>query len=683
MNMKQNKNNPLITRLNVLFFLVFVLFAILIIRLGVIQLVNGESYSKEANTSNHKTVKTSTPRGKIYDRNQRLIVDNEAVYSLVYTKERKTTQKEMLETAKKLAEIVSFKTNKLTERDLKDYWIITRPEEALGKLKEDELHNEKMSDQDLYKLQLERITTKDLATINGTEKETAAIFREMNKSSAYVPQIIKNKGVTKKEMAIVVENMHELPGIDVTVDWNRKYPHGSVFRSVLGNVSSAEEGLPSENLDYYLSRDYRRNDRVGKSQLELQYEDVLKGEKSVIEVETNKAGEVISEKVVSKGKVGNNLILTIDIELQKKIEEVLEKELIIAKNNGGGEFLNSAYAVVMNPQNGEVLAMSGKKFEKANGKTSVIDHALGTINSTFEMGSAVKGATILTGLDKGIITPGQVLLDEPIYLKGTKVKKSYTTMGYVNDLQALQRSSNVYMFKIAMGMLGKTYHKDMKLPMDPEAFQTFRNYFNQFGLGVKTGIDLPNEASGLPGIKYDPGYLLDFTIGQYDTYTPIQLAQYISTIANGGYRLQPHLVKEVTNQSSSGDDFVNYAIEPKVLNRIEMKKSDIDRVREGFRMVYQEPQGLAYSYFSQPPYNSYKLAGKTGTAESFYYDPIKKYLYTEKPTYNLTLVGYAPHENPEMAFAVVVPNTKTDTHPVNKRIGQGIVKAYFDLKNEE
>ncbi|MEH6943770.1 penicillin-binding transpeptidase domain-containing protein, partial [Bacillus sp. JJ722] len=336
----------------------------------------------------------------------------------------------------------------------------------------------------------------------------------------------------------------------------------------------------------------------------------------------------------------------------------------------------------MNPQTGEVLSMAGKKFDKVNEKTTVVDDALGTINSSFEMGSAVKGATVLTGLETGVIKPNQQFLDEPIYIKGTKEKKSVYNMGWVNDQTALQRSSNVYMFKIAMAMLGETYYKNIKLPIKPEAFQTFRYYFNQFGLGVRTGIDLPNESTGLPGKKYDPGYLLDFTIGQFDTYTPIQLAQYISTIANGGYRVQPHLVKEIMISSTNPDEMDVYkSVGTKVLNKVDMKKSHIDRVQEGFRMVYQEPGGSAYSHFNKPPYNKYKLAGKTGTAQSFYYDPVKKYLYKEKPTYNLTLVGYAPHDNPEMAFAVVVPNTKTDSHPINHRIGKGIVKSYFDLKN--
>ncbi|WP_042348729.1 peptidoglycan D,D-transpeptidase FtsI family protein [Bacillus massiliigorillae] len=669
-----------VIRLNLLFFIVFVLFVALILRLAVVQILDGEKYSRDASATTHRVVKTSNPRGKIYDRKHRIIVDNESTYAIVYSKEEKTTTKEMLDIARKLSQLIQLDTNKLTERDLKDYWIVTRPEQAVEKISPKEWKDTTKSDQDLYKLQLERINSKDLAAIDKNELEVAAILREMKKGYAYSSQIIKNKGVTDTEVAVVSEQLNELPGVDISIDWNRKYNYNDVFRSVLGNVSSSEDGLPSDKLEDFLSKGYSRNDRVGKSQIELQYEDLLQGEKSVSEIEMSKDGDLLYKKVINEGKVGKNLVLTIDMELQKKVEEVLTKELVMAKNNGGGEFLNSAFAVVMNPQTGEVLSMSGKKLENVNGKIKVIDHALGTINSSFEMGSSVKGATILTGFETGSIKPKQQFLDEPIYIKGTKVKKSVSTMGMLNDQTALQRSSNVYMFKVAMAMFGKTYYKDMKLPIKPEAFNTFRYYFNQFGLGIRTGIDLPNEAAGLPGNKYDPGYLLDFTIGQYDTYTPIQLTQYISTIANGGYRVQPHLLKEVLNPSDGME--VYKSVETKVLNKLDMKQSYIERVQEGFRKVYQEPGGTAYSYFSQPPYNEYKLAGKTGTAQSFYYDPVKKYLYKEQPTYNLTLVGYAPYDHPEIAFSVVVPNTKTDSHPVNKRIGQGIIKAYFDLKKE-
>jgi penicillin-binding protein A len=705
---KNKKKNYLSLRLNLLFFIVFICFSILVIKLGTLQIVQGEDFKKEIDRTENHIVREPVPRGKIFDRYGRLIVDNEGKNAISYTKAQDTKQEEILEVARKLSQMIEVNTDKLTQRDLKDFWILTNPDKARAKLTKAELTNKKLENTDLYKLQLERITEEEILkdlTSNEEEMQVAAIYREMAKGYALTPQIVKNEGVkikdnetqedtqketkqetekelgvTQKEIAVVSENLENLPGVDVFTDWKRIYPNGDAFRSILGNISSDEEGLPRELLDYYLARDYSRNDRVGKSQIEFQYEDVLSGQKAKTEYEVGQSGKVEQSKLISEGQRGKDLVLTIDLELQKQVEAILEKQLISGKQNGGGQFLDRAFVVMTNPKTGEVLAMSGKKLTQKNGKYEVDDYALGTFTSAYEMGSAVKGATILTGFQTGVIKPGTILRDEPIQLASTPIKKSWKTMGSINDLEALKRSSNVYMFKTAIRSLGSEYYHLMKLPLNYDAFDTYRYFFNQFGLGVRTGIDLPNEAIGLPG-NNSPNFLLDFTIGQYDTYTTMQLAQYISTIANDGYRAKLQLVKEIREPNLENKlGKIHHSFEPVILNRIDMKDEYIKRVQEGFRQVYQESGGTATSYFNSMPYRDYNLAGKTGTAQSFYYDSVKKKLYIDEPTFNLTLVGYAPFDNPEVAFSIVVPYVKTDKHPINKLIGQDIIKAYFDLK---
>lgn len=192
----------------------------------------------------------------------------------------------------------------------------------------------------------------------------------------------------------------------------------------------------------------------------------------------------------------------------------------------------------------------------------------------------------------------------------------------INDLYALKRSSNVYMFKTAIAIGKGTYRPNQSLQIDMNAFNVMRSHYAQFGLGVPTGIDLPNEQVGYKG-KIDPGrpgLLLDLAIGQFDTYTPLQMAQYVSTIANGGYRMEPHIVKEIREPVSDSKKIgpVITTVEPKVLNRIDAKASWIQHVQEGFREVMQDPQGTAYSAFYDAPY---KPAGKTGTAEGVYDGP--------------------------------------------------------------
>ncbi|MEW5320628.1 penicillin-binding protein 2 [Geobacillus thermoleovorans] len=681
--MKRKKRAQVPIRLNILFFFVFLLFSALILRLGVVQIVYGEDYRREVERTQDEIVSTPVPRGKIYDRFGRVIVDNTPQKAITYTRSKTTQPEEILDVARKLAQYIDIPDaeKKVTERDMKDYWILTHPEEAKQKVSEQE--RKKLADQGLtqkeidkkvYEWTLDRITKQDLAQISKAELEVIAIKHEMESGYALTPQTVKSKGVTDREYAVVSEHLSELPGVNTTVDWDRKYVYDNTFRSVLGSVTEEDEGVPRERLDYFLARDYSRNDRVGKSYLEMQYEEVLHGKKAKVKNVVDKSGNVISVEQVYPGERGKDLVLTIDAELQQKVEQIIQQEILATKRKGRSPLLDRAFVVMMNPKTGEVLAMAGKLLQ--DGK--FVDFAIGNITSAYAMGSAVKGATVLTGFQTGVLHPNTYIKDEPLYIKGTPVKKSWKTMGTINELTALKQSSNVYMFKTAIAIGGGVYRPHAPLRINPEAFTTIRHYFSQFGLGVKTGIDLPNELSGFQGQSTRGGFLLDLAIGQYDMYTPMQLAQYVSTIANGGYRMKPQLVKEIREPSADGKKLgrIMKRFEPVVLNRIDMKTEYIKRVQEGFRRVMQEPGGTAYSYFAGA---SYKPAGKTGTAEAFYDGPIQS--RRNDPTYNLTLVGYAPYNDPEVSFAVVVPwATQGESDGINDRIGRRILDAYFELK---
>ncbi|MED3751024.1 penicillin-binding protein 2 [Geobacillus stearothermophilus] len=681
--MKRKKRAQVPIRLNILFFFVFLLFSALILRLGVVQIVYGEDYRREVERTQDEIVSTPVPRGKIYDRFGRVIVDNTPQKAITYTRSKTTQPEEILDIARKLAQYIDIPDaeEKVTERDMKDYWILTHPEEAKKKVSEQE--RKKLADQGLtqkeidkkvYEWTLDRITKQDLAQISKSELEVIAIKHEMESGYALTPQTVKSKGVTDREYAVVSEHLSELPGVNTTVDWDRKYVYDNTFRSVLGSVTEEDEGVPRERLDYFLARDYSRNDRVGKSYLEMQYEEVLHGKKAKVKNVVDKSGRVVSVEEVYPGERGKDLVLTIDAELQQKVEEIIQQEILATKRKGRSPLLDRAFVVMMNPKTGEVLAMAGKLLQ--DGK--FVDFAIGNITSAYTMGSTVKGATVLTGFQTGVLHPNTYIKDEPLYIKGTKQKKSWKTMGTINELTALKQSSNVYMFKTAIAIGGGVYRPNAPLRINLEAFTTIRHYFSQFGLGVKTGIDLPNELSGFQGQGTLGGFLLDLAIGQYDMYTPMQLAQYVSTIANGGYRMKPQLVKEIREPSIDGKEpsRVIKRFEPIVLNRVDMKTEYIERVQEGFRRVMQEPGGMAYSYFASA---SYKPAGKTGTAQAYYDGPIKS--RRNDSTNNLTLVGYAPYNDPEVSFAVVVPwATQGASDGINNRIGRRILDAYFELK---
>ncbi|WP_235821830.1 peptidoglycan D,D-transpeptidase FtsI family protein [Gottfriedia acidiceleris] len=691
-NKPRQKKLILPTRLNVIFFIVFVLFSLLILRLGVLQIVKGEDYQAEVERTENLTEEIPVPRGKIFDRNGKVIVDNRALRKITYTRKKGTNRAEMLELATTLTNYLKMPVDKIMERDRKDYWLLTHEVEAKNLVSE--VENEKLKvkykdddaqyNKEYYALQLKSITESDINTLSNKDLQILAIYKQMSAGYALTAQSIKSKGVTEIEFAQISENLDQLPGVDVTTDWEREYVYKDTFRTILGNITTEKEGLPAENVDYYLARGYSRNDRVGKSYIEKQYEDVLKGTKGKAQISLNNNGDVENRKVIKEGESGSDLVLSLDIELQQKVDEIVQKELLTAKRTLNGKYVDRAFVTMMNPKTGELLAMSGKQIvrNKKTGKTEIQDFATGNINTSYEMGSAVKGATVLTGYQTNAINASTRILDTPMKIKGTKEKSSAgnRSLGLVNDLDALKKSSNIYMFQTAINIGKGHYVPNAPLDLDVGAFDIFRNSFSQFGLGVKTGIDLPIESIGFKGIEKKPGYLLDLSIGQYDTYTPLQLAQYISTIANGGYRVKPHIAKAI-KQPTIGEDqgVIRQEINTIILNRIEMKDDYIDRVKQGFYKVYNEQGGTAYKYFRG---TDYKPAGKTGTAQSFYGGPDYKKYKVLPETINLTLVGYAPFDNPEIAFSVVVPWMESDQAPVAKYIGRGILDEYFKLKKD-
>lgn len=682
-----NKKNPLPLRVNILFLTVFLLFSLLVLRLGIVQIVQGEDFKREVDRKEDYTVNNPVPRGKMLDRNLKIIVDNQSKNAITYTNEG-ATQKEMLEVAEKLAKLITQKTDKVRERDRKDFWIIKNPLLAKKLITSEEMalfKDKKLKDNDLYKLQLKRITEEKLAELSPQDLEELAIFRIMNSGYKFTPQIIKNEDVSSREFAIVSENLDDLPGVNAGTDWERKYPFNDTFKPVLGRITTTNEGLPADSIDYFMSRSYTRNDRVGKSYLEMEYEDVLRGEKEKVINVTNKAGHLIEKQLVSEGQRGKDLILSLDIDLQLAVEEIIKNELTAAKRSPGTGLLDRAYVILMNPATGEVLTMAGKRLVKDNktGETSLEDDALGNILNTFNVGSVVKGATVLTGYKNGVINSSTLIDDRGVKIADTEEKKSYKYLGVMNDISALKRSSNVYMFHTAIRLGKGVYRYDKPLDLNPNVWSTVRNSFASFGLGIRTGVDLPNEQTGAKGPNDPVGKVLDLVIGQYDTYSNMQLAQYVSTIANGGFRMQPRIVKEIRDPHSDngqlGPIYASYP--PVVLNEIGMKPQWMERVHTGFVQVMQSPGGTGYTFFGDAPYSP---AGKTGTAQAFYDGPERSKFKSAPDTMNLSLVGYAPSEHPEVAMAVMVPWAYQGNvdHRANMKIGRAVMDVYFRLKED-
>lgn len=654
-----------------IFIMVFV-FLIILLKLVNLQIGKVAEYKEKlADASVILIDGPSTPRGRIYDKNGKLLVDNKAVKTIYYKKNKNVSTKEEIKLAYLIADNIAVDYSKLTVTDLKNYWILTNSKEASNRLTDEEKEKyaeRKLSDSDINKLKFSRVTDSDIEKYNDLDKEAIYIYYLMNTGYSYDEKVIKNSNVTDEEYAYIATNVPKLNGFNVKLDWDRIYLYGDTLKTILGKVSTSSQGLPKELKDEYLKNGYSLTDRVGTSYLEYQYESYLKGTKAVYKLSSNNDYVLVSE-----GSKGNDLYLTIDIELQRRVEEIMVEEMINAKREPNTEYFNKAFVVISNPQTGEIYALAGKQIIWDNQTSSykVYDYTPGVTTAPITVGSVVKGASMTVGYKTGAIKIGTSFQDICIKLSGVKEKCSWSkNLGVLNDISAIQLSSNSYQFRTALLVAGIRYSYNKYAYIDPKYFDLYRNTFGEYGLGVKTGIDLPVESTGYKGVKQDAGLYLNFSIGQYDSYTPIQLAQYINTIANGGKRLKTELLKTV---KSSSDSSVIYNYEPVVLNEVNLDLQYRNRIKEAFNAVMRG--SLGYGFMGSAPNPS----GKTGTSESFYDSDDDGSIDTE--TITKSFVGYAPSDNPIMSIVVVAPDVSKPgngfTSNVHKRIASRISNHFF------
>lgn len=630
---------------------------VILINLFNIQVLKESYYENKVREMTETKVYSSTaPRGRIYDRNGILLVDNKPVKVIYYLKEVGVSTKEELKIADKLSKILEVDYSKITTNMLKEYYL--KVNSNLDLITDEEYKkykDRKLSKDDLHNLKLERIKEDDINSLN---KETAYIYYLMNNGYSYTEKIIKDENVSNEEYAIIAENVGILKGVNIRLDWERVYPYGITLRGILGNVGK----ITDEYKDYYISNGYKINDRVGISYLEYEYDKYLKGEKN--EYIRSSDG---TYKLVKEGKKGNDIYLNIDIKLQEEIENIIVNNIKRAKYEPNTNFLNRTYVILTDVKTGGIIALAGKKVIN----NSVYDISTENINMSYTVGSVVKGASHIVGYNTNALKIGEVRNDECIKIKGTPKKCSFMYLGYLNDLTALKRSSNTFQFHTAIKVGGSSYFYNMGLTIKDSAFNLYRDTFKEFGLGVKTEIDLPNEMLGLIGTKKDAGLLLDYSIGQYDTYTPIQLSQYITTIANNGVRIKPYILDKVVNNRGE----VMYDSRRLELNKVTTEEKYLNRIKEGFKMVL-EYGGTGSGYINL----NYKPAGKTGTSQTFI-DTNNDGLI-DKETISTTFVGYFPYDDPKISITVISPDVSTYTNTeyisfITKRIVTEVADAYF------
>ena len=629
--------------------IICLIFAVVSVRLVFLQIRNQEDYAAKLENYSSQKQTDSTARGEMVDRNGKVIAKTVSSHNIVYFPPKDTTSEEQWKLAQTFAKDFKVDHKGMTNSDYQDLYMFLHKDEKgnkdSGKNLLSEQEKETLTAEEQEKKIRSRITMKMVNELADDDiKDAFSVYLSMRKLPNNQNKVIL-EDVDSDSVAKLMENKDKYRGFDVNLgSWKREYPYKDTLRDVLGSITTSKQGVPSELRSDYEAMGYSLTDRVGQSGLEKQYEDLLSGTPRVSEISYDSDGTAIMNET-SSGKNGYDLHLTIDVELQKKVDDILEDTLKKYAGTAGREKFKKAIVVLMNPQTGEIYAMSGKYLDE-DGK--IQNYSSGAYLDAFASGSVVKGATVYMMLDQGIQTRYSTEQDEQMKIAGTPFKQSFNTYGTVNSIRALAVSSNVYMFKSVIKLAGGNYVYNQPLgitnEMAQKTFKLMRNYYSMFGLGTKTGLDVPNEAQGFTGNTMNPGLLLDYSIGQYDNYTPIQLVQYAATIANGGKKVQPKLVNTATEVNT---DYTVYENKTQVLSALPGSKEDLETIQMGFREVVAGEHAI-------DPIKSLdvQVAAKTGTAE------------VEDFT-NASLVGYAPYDKEaKVAFACSVPESATNDQSV-------------------
>ena len=474
-------------------------------------------------------------------------------------------------------------------------------------------------------------------------------YLEDKQFSNYNTPITVVEEVDIRTVAHLSELKSDLPGVTIQVSDSREY-HTAAAAHLLGRVAI----IGPEEYEERKEEGYGLNDTIGKDGMEQALESYLRGTDGVRAVEVNRqTGQVMAEYMVEDTQPGKNCYLTIDLPLQERVEQALADTLAGIKEkgenskDGDGADVEGGAAVVIDVDSGEILAMASwptyslENFSaqfSANNSDPLRPFFNRAIMATYSPGSTFKMCTSLAALEEGIIKPDTKIYDEGVY-------KRYADVGYsprcwiyrqygrnhgnINVSQALKYSCNYFFY-------------EMGYQLQP---QRLNSYATQLGLGQKTGVELAGEKAGNlagpesrqanGGEKWYGADTLMAAIGQSDhLFTPIQLANYVATLVNGGTRYQPHLLKTVMDYTNTE---VYEEVQPTVLNTIEISSSSLNAIKEGMKGVVTE-DGTASSYFAGFPI---QVGGKTGSAQMVGHSATGVF------------VSFAPYDQPEIAVCVV------------------------------
>lgn len=454
-------------------------------------------------------------------------------------------------------------------------------------------------------------------------------YTDIKKKLDKAPNSLQPVNIVPDASIEVVSKVKELegklPGILVVTDVIRDYPNKNTASHILGYIGE----VSNEEMKLFQPSGIRMGDIVGKSGIEREYQVALMGVKGGEQVEVDAMGRPIKVLGTVPPIPGSTLITTIDLDLQKVVEESLKRRRL------------PGAVVVMNPKNGDILAMASNPDYDPNSfargistkewvelltpERPLLNRA---ISAVYPPGSTFKIAVALAALAEGIVSEDSVFYCPGSMVIGNRKFGCWTTHGRIDFLNAIAKSCDVTFYTLGLKLGAEKIAK----------------YARLLGLGDVTGIDIPGEVRGLipePSWKKEPWYIGDtanMSIGQgYVQVTPIQMALLVSTIANGGKVYKPRIVSKIISQD--GTETSLPVVQVRDLSRF---KKEIDIIKRGMEMVVDVGTG------SLARVEGISVAGKTGTAENFptKYNPLGKD--------HAWFISYAPKDNPQIALSVVV-----------------------------
>ena len=414
--------------------------------------------------------------------------------------------------------------------------------------------------------------------------------------------------------------------------------------------------------------DYQMDDSVGKEGVEKVFESYLRGSAGTRSVELNTKGKVVSEEWIRQPEAGGNVVLTLDADLQRAVEDSLAKRI----PNLSGKNTEGAAAVVIDVTDGGVLASASyPTFRLSSYSADYNENAANPLKplynrallGTYAPGSTFKPVTGIAALEEGIITPSTRILDTGVYRyysnEGPRCwiyNQSGGTHGQQTVADAIKNSCNIFFYDVGRQL----------------GIERLQQYAQMFGLAQKTGLELPESSGVMAGPEYTesmggtwyPGNTLSVAIGQESSqFTPIQLANYVATLVNGGTRYQTHLLKQVRSGDNSR---VLYQYEPQILGTLELKDKNLNAVKAGMLALTQE--GSLARYFQTL---DVKVGAKTGSAQ----------VSATSRDSNAVLVCFAPYDDPEIALAIVAE--KGGTGSELGAVAADIFHAYFNARRTQ